>query len=247
MKTGLIRQPAGIGDIFFTQKIANLLISKKRCHNIIWPVSSEYAYLNDYIGTDNIVYVDENTDFEYKDIYLSSINTLYEQKDVLYVPLQHADQTVTLPDCRAHGHIKYKFCNNLSHSDWKHYFNFRRNFNRENKLIDKLQINIKEKYNLINSNYGSPPAFKSKKDIHPNNNYLNIHMDFIKDIHLFDWLKIAENAQEIHTMETSLCYLLEKINLTNVFMYSKYTAESGIKDNFGYIKENYCKDWQYVD
>ena len=59
--------------------------------------------------------------------------------------------------------------------------------------------------------------------------------------------KIAENAQEIHTMETSLCYLLEKINLTNVFVYSKYTAENGLKDNFEYIKENYSKHWEYMD
>ena len=71
-------------------------------------------------------------------------------------------------------------------------------------------------------------------------------MSFIKDIHLFDWLKIAENAQEIHTMETSVCFLLEKINLTNVFVYSKYTVGSWNKDNFGYIKDNYSKDWNFV-
>ena len=63
-------------------------------------------------------------------------------------------------------------------------------------------------------------------------------MEFYNDIHLFDWLTIAENAKQIHTMETSLCYLLEKIGLTNVHVYSKYTVDSGI-DNFNYIKSNY--------
>ena len=71
-------------------------------------------------------------------------------------------------------------------------------------------------------------------------------MDFLEDTHIFDWLRVAENAIEIHTMETSLCYLLEKINLTNVFVYSKYTANNNKKDDFGYIKSNYSSDWTYV-
>jgi hypothetical protein len=245
MKLGLIRQPAGIGDIFFTQKIAKLLLSKKRCNKILWPVISQYNYIDQYIKADGIEYIDENENFKYKDIYLSPINQLYEQDDLIYIPLQHADQTVTLPDSRAHGHIKYKFCNNLDYSDWKQYLNLYRNHDRENKLVNKLKINLNSNYNLINSNYASPPDTKSRKDIKPNNNFQNIYMDFLENIHIFDWLKIAENAQEIHTMETSLCFLLEKINLNNVFVYSKYTVDNK-KDDFGYIKDNYSKDWKYM-
>ena len=245
MKLALIRQPAGIGDIFFTQKIAKLLL-KSRCNKILWPVISEYNYITDYIGHDRIEYVNENDEFDFKQIYSSSINQLYESDELIYIPLQHADQTVTLPDYRAHGHIKYKFCNNLSHNNWKEYFNLKRNYNRENNLIDRLNLDLNEQYNLINSNYGSPPNFLTRKDIQPNNNYKNVYMNFLEDIHIFDWLRIAENATEIHTMETSLCYLLEKINLINVFVYSKYTANNNKKDDFGYIKSNYSSYWTYV-
>ncbi len=245
MKPCLIRQPAGIGDIFFTQKIAKLLISKNRCDKIIWPVASQYNYLNDYIGTDHITYICESENFAHKDIYLSSINTLYEREDLLYIPLQHADQTTTLPECRAHGHIKYKFCNNLSHADWKDYFQFNRNLDRELQLVDKLGIDINEPYNLVNRNYGSPPGNLIREDIVPDNDHNCVYMEFYNDIHLFDWLTIAENAKQIHTMETSLCYLLEKIDLTNVHVYSKYTVDSGI-DDFNYIKSNYSDEWTYV-
>jgi len=70
-------------------------------------------------------------------------------------------------------------------------------------------------------------------------------MEIYDDVHLFDWLTIAENATTIHTMETSLCYLLEKIGCTNVHVYSKYTVDSGI-DDFKYIKSNYSDEWIYV-
>ena len=245
MKVGLIRQPAGVGDIFFTQKIAKKLLSTNRCNKILWPVSKQYDYIGEYLIDKDIEFVCEDDQFEYKEVYNSPINTLYETEELLYVPLQHADQTIVLPDHRAHGHIKYKFCN-LSYDNWKEYFNLQRNLDRENKLVDRLNIDINDKYNLINPNYGTYPGFKTRADIQPTNNYKNVYMSFIKDIHLFDWLKIAENAQEIHTMETSVCFLLEKINLTNVFVYSKYTVGSWNKDNFGYIKDNYSKDWNFV-
>ena len=85
------------------------------------------------------------------------------------------------------------------------------------------------------------PIIVTERDIQMERTY----MEFYNDIHLFDWLTIAENAKQIHTMETSLCYLLEKIGLTNVHVYSKYTVDSGI-DDFNYIKSNYSDEWTYV-
>ena len=109
MKPCLIRQPAGLGDILFTQKIAKLLLSQGRCNSVVWPLVSQYDYIEPYIGTPGIKYVNENVDFEFKELYNSHINTLHETEDVLYVPLQYADQTTTLPDPRAHGHITVSY------------------------------------------------------------------------------------------------------------------------------------------
>ena len=243
MKPCLIRQPAGLGDVLFTQKIAKLLLSQGRCNSVVWPLVSQYDYIEPYIGTPGIKYVNENADFEFKELYNSHINTLHETEDVLYVPLQYADQTTTLPDPRAHGHIKYKFCNNLQHSDWKNYLTLNRDLTREKLLVDKLGIDLDSKYNLINKNYGSPPGNLSRDDIVPSNDYPNVYMEFFDNVHLFDWLTVAEHACEIHTMETSLCYMLEKLDIKDVYVYSKYMSSG---DDFGYIRGNYDTTWIYI-
>ena len=54
---GLIQQNAGIGDIFYTQKIAKRLIETRVLEKIIWPVLDVYDYMNDYMGSDTIQYV----------------------------------------------------------------------------------------------------------------------------------------------------------------------------------------------
>ncbi len=47
-KVCIIKQPAGIGDIFFCQKIAQSVLADTDCVKVIWPVSSIYSYLKDY-------------------------------------------------------------------------------------------------------------------------------------------------------------------------------------------------------
>ena len=66
-KICLIRQPAGIGDIFFTQKIAKDYIS--RGYTVIWPVISQFEFIKDYIKVNNLMFVNENSDFPHKNIY----------------------------------------------------------------------------------------------------------------------------------------------------------------------------------
>ena len=53
MKTCLIIQPAGLGDIFFCQKIATHY-SKNLGFKVIWPVYEHFLYIKDYIKNDGI-------------------------------------------------------------------------------------------------------------------------------------------------------------------------------------------------
>ena len=66
-KICLIRQPAGIGDIFFTQKIAKDLISKG--YEVWWPVIQQFEFIKDYIKVDGLKFVTENENFPHKNIY----------------------------------------------------------------------------------------------------------------------------------------------------------------------------------
>ena len=47
MKPCLIKQPAGIGDIFFCQKIARYMIHHG--YDVIWPVLPSISWIKDYI------------------------------------------------------------------------------------------------------------------------------------------------------------------------------------------------------
>ena len=54
---------------------------------------------------------------------------------------------------------------------------------------------------------------------------MNIAQDKDNGFHIFDWIMALENAKEIHTVETSLCYLIDKYCLTNdIHMYEKRTS-----------------------
>ena len=47
MKPCLIKQPAGIGDIFFCQKIARYMMYHG--YDVIWPVLPSISWIKDYI------------------------------------------------------------------------------------------------------------------------------------------------------------------------------------------------------
>ena len=151
---------------------------------------------------------------------------------------------------RAHGHIKYNFCD-MEYHDWKDYVAFRRFEDRECALIEHLGLNILEPYNLINKSCGTPPHCEYRNNIKPDNDYKNVYMEPIEGFSLFDWLKVCEHAKEIHTMETGLWYLLDKINLENVYIYSKYTSEwnpeKHLPDDFSYMRDQCNPNWTLVN
>jgi len=239
-KVAIINQPAGLGDIIFCQKIAYRAINEFGCDKVLWPILDVYNYLPNYILQKNVFFLGQS---EIINMGTSIIN----DDKLLYIPLVSSDLVTPNYDSRAHGHIKYKFFHNTDYSDWKDYFKIVRNFNRENDLIKFLNLDITQPYNFINCNFGTPPNHLSNKNITPNNNYNNVYMDIIPGFTIFDWLTIIENSSEIHTMETSLYYILEKLGIEkNVYIYSKYKFQHNQYDDYGYMKNHCSKKWNYV-
>lgn len=253
-KICLIKQPAGLGDILFCQKIAKIIQSETDYKKIIWPVSPQYSYLKDYLIGDNIDFVSETDQFLYKDFYNSGHVYMIQEDNFLYVPLDTSSFIEKTCNChnnpRAHGHMKYNFCN-IDYLDWKDYLEFKRDEERENNLIKKLQLNIDEPYNLINKNCGTYPDYLTTERISPKNNFKNVYMDFYEGVHIFDWVKVFEHAKEIHTMECGVYYILDKLNLENVHIYSKYTSEwdggENREDDFSYMKTHCNKKWRFIN
>jgi hypothetical protein len=231
-KICLIRQPAGIGDIFFTQKIAKDYISKG--YLVVWPVISQFEFIKDYIKVDNLMFVNENSDFPHKNIYQEGYSkpTVINVNDV-YLPIQHFD--------RHHDgsvmHAKYKLLN-MDFEDWLDYFSFERNLEREQKLIDHFDVNDKE-FVFVNRMFGSPPH--SKPCPHMGEFENSVEMEYLGWDNLFDWIGLFLKAKHIYTVETSILYIISKLGLKNVTVYSRHSSPS-----FHQVEHIFDKDLTYI-
>lgn len=218
----LIKQPAGIGDIFFCQKIAKKI--QDRGYEIIWPVIPEFLWIEDYI--EGICFCD-----------LDNISKLgYD----IILPLQDADKF--FPGISV-MEAKYKLVN-LKYDNWCKYFNFKRNEYKESQLFyDVLKLSDSEPYTLKNYYFASPPhtqiceAVKSANC----NGMREVNMSNLTSFTLLDWCKVIQSAEVIHTVETSLNYIIEKLNTTsNLNMYSKWKPA-----NFMHIEKIFNKPWTF--
>jgi hypothetical protein len=231
-KICLIRQPAGIGDIFFTQKIAKDYISKG--YTVIWPVIPQFEFIKDYIKIDNLIFVNENADFPHRNIYLEGYSKpmVININDV-YLPIQHFDRHYD----GAVMHAKYKLLN-MDFSDWVDHFTFERNLEREQKLIDHFGVNDKE-FVLVNRMFGSPPD--SKPCPHMGQYENSIEMTYLGWDNLFDWVGLLLKAKHIYTVETSILYIINKLGLKNVTVYSRHNPPS-----FHQVEHMFDKDLTYI-
>lgn len=234
-KIAIIKQPAGLGDILFTSKIRKVL--EEDGYKVIHPVIKEYSWLSDYIeGSFPVV-----DGFEYVDL-LNSVGlhpTVYQDSgvEIQVIPLQTADQLYPGSVMDA----KYKLMN-LHQDDWSSYLHFNRRGDRENALFSLLGLDDNAEFVLVNNKFGSPPNFATK-NIVPNTDYKIINMDFQEGFTMFDWLKVMEKAKELHVIESSINYLLEKENIApnKVFIYSKHTPPS-----FYHVQHLFTKNWNYI-
>lgn len=208
MKTCLIKQPAGIGDIFYLQKFARIIRSAG--YNVIWPIQEKILWIRDYISEIEFVSIDSR--FPGKALFNSN-QFVFDGEDFLYL----SPDGFQLPGERI-MQSKYKLIN-LDDSDWKDYFTFNRNSEKENKLYyDVLGLKDDSEYVYVNYYYNTDnyttTIFDDKEFDYP-----VIENQIIEGYSLFDWCKVFENAKEIHTTPTSLCYILENLDVKGKLFY----------------------------
>ena len=202
----LIKQPAGIGDIFFCQKIGKYYFD--RGYEIVWPVNPEILWVKDYIN--NVKFYSIEDDFPGKEYY-DNVG-FYESPEFVFIDLLDADRT------HNDGKImssKYSMVN-MDHNDWQDYFNFNRNIEREDILYHEvLGLRDNSNYILVNKYYSTPPNIQEYDKIKiDNKESLDIiEMKIIEGFTLFDWIKVIENANEIYTINTAINYIIDKLNL----------------------------------
>tara|TARA_R110002110_G_scaffold401290_1_gene618086 strand:+ start:4245 stop:4943 length:699 start_codon:yes stop_codon:yes gene_type:complete len=199
-KICLIRQPAGLGDIFFLQKVGHVLKSKG--YDVIWPVIPEFTWIRDYITDFTFPTIDD--DYPYKDLFKHS--HVIENDEVLYLPIQDADRMFRdkIMAC------KYRLVG-LDYDDWVNYFNFTRNQEKEDHLFyETLGIKDGEEYCLVSRNYGSPPH-SEKFNMNCNTDLRIIEVDYYEGVTLLDWCKVIENATEMCIIDSSINFIIDKL------------------------------------
>jgi hypothetical protein len=240
-KICLINQPAGLGDIFFAQKISRYMIEND--YEVIWPITDNFLWIKDYIKIPHQNFVSINSNFEHSEMFNYSIMDVSSNMDgtVVYIPLK--DANIKFPNISL-LEAKYALVE-MDFRDWKNYFTYERCISKELALRDLLDINPDEDYALVNRNYGPPPNHVVRTQIPkcPNVHLKTIEMTMIPDFSLFDWCNIIENAKEIYTVDTAIQYIMDTLTLKaeKIYLWSRYTPS-----NFFHIKRLFDIKWIYM-
>jgi hypothetical protein len=204
MKFCLIKQPAGLGDIIFCQKIGVKIIEKYNTP-VIWPVIEEYSDISNYIKN-GIWFVNKELDFPGKNYYQNT--GIIDNDEILFLPLENASHLLHKKILES----KYNLIN-LTFKDWLNFFTFERNKSKEDFLFYNI-LNLKEdeEYIFVNKKFASPPNIL-EWDIQYPKDVKCVEMQFIKGYSIFDWCKVLENATGIYSMDTCINFFIEKLNL----------------------------------
>jgi len=242
-ETIYIRQNAGLGDILYLQKVASHLLNFG--HKIIWPVIEQYEYIKDYIQKPNLSFVSLTslTDFE-KNLYKSNI--VVKNDSFIYIPIDilcHA-----MGNCSRVMESKYDFFE-MNHKNWQDFVSPMRNIEREEKLRIFLSLEKDEPFVFVNKLFASPPdLIEVDYKIDTEYRVIENRKEYINLFRTFDFSWILENAKEIHTIETSFCYLVECLNTTDkLYMYPRMLNKNNPQYlNYNYISGVYRKKWNYM-
>jgi hypothetical protein len=222
MKTAIMKQPAGIGDILFCQKIATMLQQK---YDVVWPIIPQYLGIKPYLP--HINFVDINSSFAHRDFYFSCPKGQIIENDNCVI----IGTDGTLIEDSGVMVSKYKLVG-LDHTDWVDYIKLNRNTVKEDELFyTVLQLKDGEEYIVINDTTGSLGHESETKWVipHPADKKV-IKLQLFGGFEIFDWCKVFERCSEFHIIDTSISYIIEKINTTEKVYKMYHRSNSDDKD-----------------
>jgi|TARA_B100001964_G_scaffold244167_1_gene324565 hypothetical protein len=227
MKQCIIKQPSGIGDIFFLQKIAH--VYREKGYEIIWPVRDDIFWISEYI--DGVSWYKVSDDYPHKELYQYA--GFVETDEVVFIDCLDADRT------HSDGRImssKYSIAG-LDYSDWDKYFKFNRKRDKEDALYyDVLKLKDDSVYAYINDLFHTDVR---KSDLIGDVCYdMEIVRNQVIDGYtVFDWCKVLENASKIHMVGTSISYIIDVLDLkiTDPDDYVYHTRSEFIFNEVNYL------------
>jgi len=237
VKNCLIYQPLGLGDVIWVQPIVDRMISDG--FQVSYPVGDQYyEMVSSQMKKDGLTWYRESDDFPMKIFYghHSKVST----DEGLYLPLSFADRHI--PNCSVMA-SKYYF-SGIPLSDWRSSFVLQRDREREKALVNKY--GLYGDYIIVNESFGTNPASRNIPVYGDNVHRMSMQEDSANGFRLFDWIMALENAKEIHTVETSLCYLIDKFcSDVKMHMYEK-RLESEANNYYNNVNMVYRNsEWVY--
>jgi hypothetical protein len=209
MKKVYIIQPRNLGDVIFVMAIAQKYADAG--YEVIFPVEDSY------IKTATI----EKNFPGIRFIPLTAFQNIKGKS--------HLDETqgngdliidlITTHKYKDHMGQKYLLLG-LPVKQWRE-LKIQRDFDAEKKLIDKLGIASNEKFNLINEYYSNKKTCNMRPQI--KNNYKNIYLERVDGFNLLDWMGVIERAESIHTVHTSIQYIIDVMEdiTTDIHIYPR--------------------------
>ena len=212
MKPCIIKQPAGVGDVFFLQKIAHTY--RQKGHEIIWPLRDDIVWIADYIPHITWCKLSEWSQGPYGKLF--NYGGFAETDEFIYIDASTADRTFNTDPTRI---MSSKFgLAGLDHKDWAKYFKFTRNREKERELYHDV-LGIEGDYVYVND-ITHTDLRKTSSLAHQKYDYPVIENRVIDGFTLFDWILVLENAKEIHTVPTAVCFIVDVIDTdAQVFYY----------------------------
>lgn len=196
-KKYVIGQFASLGDILWLVPMVRAL--QDEGNTCLWPVNPEYMCLDRHFPDLN--FVDKNhipINYESR----QAIETPYGK----WLPYRFASENMgrRLDRCMD---SKY----NLYGHDWRMFreMYWQRDMKTEELLFNQLVPN--GEYILVNRLFGAQGQFEIKPLI--DSNLPVIEMRHTPGYTMLDWVKVIENATEIHSANTSILYILECLDL----------------------------------
>lgn len=207
----IIIQYFGTGDVIWSQTLVHNLAKGGL---IIWPVEpSMVEGLNRAYPL--VFFVDRtqfNIDYNNREDYVKD--------GVRYVPLRWADTNAKVPyrECMME---KYR-THNMDYHIWKQQAMWVRDREKENSLYKHLGLHDGEEYTLVNRFFGTHSQLISPIEER------GVEMCTIPGYSIFDWAKVICNASQIHTVSTSILFMLELLELKapEIHLYRRAPMES---------------------
>jgi len=220
MKNYLIDQPGSLGDILFTIKIAEELNAEGSCtwniNPVFWERGLKRLETNFRFG----IRLGEKPDSE-----VIKLTDLTDRSD---------------PDIMTK---KYDVVG-IEWENWSNYLSYERDKDIEKALFNKLDLNWDEPFILTNDTYGVNQKHLGVGENLPNDYdgkiiNLNVYPEFT----IFDWCSIFEKAEQIHTVDTSIQYVIETLDTTDkLTVYPRHYLYT-----IPQVSKLFTKPWNWIE